>query len=609
MGFLKDIDPKPSNPADAKAQAGVGKNKFPSRAPAVSTQHVPAEPTPVIRDVGLLRVSAPHAAPEDAGHLPSVDIKFDAKAIDPAPSPAPTKMGQALQPEKGHTLDELLAMESSDLLTLAAAECKSRGIDSEDSLLDDNSMRIFVKALNNHGIPFFFLKARMEAVPSQGAEAMAQDDGPETMVEPQGPKAPPKPPPAPKLGLRPPVAKTQPLDTLGIHAAIDEIETDPYLNASQKAEAAVRHFQENKGIQDFMAGCGEGFIQLLESAANKLRGGKPPDADERVALDINELFNYIKKKEEQAGVYSGVRRDIDAQQGQNAQSAPVPFPFDSAPGQRMAEPAKPQAPIEEQGSAFTRFITSPTTLSALGAAAFGGVLYHIGGFEDLTLGFNKLFKAGAARDTMIAAYASIASLSILAPELLRRFKVDSKAATYESVEKLPDDLKDMYKQVLGKLTLIARTHAKREDQTKALVDEFKDEGFFISIDELLRMHRGEPLVAAIEASGLNPKVPVLEAMRMAERKIMKAKFETIADHLDDAGPRRARFKSMYALDPVFRKECDKLLVADKRGRFLNYPTLVAICSLVKGRSGEKIAEQLIEALKSDYSDVDSGSAK
>jgi hypothetical protein len=576
-----------------------------------------------------------HVAEES---LPSVDVVLlEPSVAEPLALPRPGS----------YSVEGLMGMDPSDLLKLALAECNQRGIADVDALIDERSMRPFVKAFNKRSIPLDDIFVNMQAMASSPVSdsrprtrldsPQAKNDDPipvsirmdddalphaETAIAPSGqlqnsgaaaPAQRAKPPPIPKT--KPPAPKPagiQSPDSLGIHAFIKRTDDDPNLNAAQKVDAAKRHFEENVGIQEFIGRYGQLFLKLLEGAAAKVNAGQSPEGDEIIALDINALYTYMRDKEARADKYAEVRKDIKDNETKGTPVAPLPF-TQTDPKLRSA-PAGP-VPLEKRRNAFLRFISSPTTLSTIGAAAFGGVMYHFGAFDEAVQGVDKAFaylnKEGPhmARETMMAVYSTVTSLSILVTELIRRFKVDRKYDRFEKVESLPADVRAIYGEVLSKLSNIARTHAKREDQTEALSKELKDEKFFSDMDDLGRLHHGKPLVAAIDASGMNRRVYVDQAMEVAEIKIMANKFSKVATYLRSKDTRHAVFKSMYASDALFRKECDKLLVTDRNGNFLHLRTLHSICQKIKGDHGEDITKELMQALHDDHSYVDSRFSK
>ena len=674
MGFLDDLKKQPgAAEAQKPADKGVFKGKEPAQDQRSETKRVDttALGQKVVRAAEktkdpLAMAEAMIAAPEEnilsqlnppansltGAKVPdnSIDIQISSETSAPAPKPDGTASA-------AFDLGSLMAMDPSELVQLAIGECKKRGISDEDSLMDaalsDSSLRPFIKAFGKRMIPLEDIfniaalpapgshespesrpKTRLDSpaaiekpkAPGNVSIAIAGEEDVDpcsgTVLQPSGqapaqganpsmPVAPmnkdqPQPitgtnPPqkAPK-SVPPPLPKKKPApDPLGIHAFMEKTERDPSLNAAQKVEAALAQFQENPKIVEFMAAHKDGFLKILEGAKAKLDAGQPLGPDDMKARDIDALHNFMKRKQKRADDYQDVREDIKARQTGGTSSAPVPVKLQGDKGK-----------TQESGP-FMRFLTSPTTLSVFGAAAFGGVLYSFGYFEDISLGLNKAFEhlgrvgPNVSKQIVMVAYASITSLSVLVSELFRRFRVDREVKMYIAVEKLPEDLQATYKLVRGKLEEIARHNAKRDDQSMALKEALKNESFFLAMEKLRRKDSGKPLIAAIKESGLNSNVYDVLTLDMAEIKIMEVKFGKIAAYLRDSEPRHGLFRSMFAQDELFRMECQKLLATDSKGKLVCELTLQSICKRIKPKNGEDITAELMQVLRNEFDNVDS----
>jgi hypothetical protein len=252
-------------------------------------------------------------------------------------------------------------------------------------------------------------------------------------------------------------------------------------------------------------------------------------------------------------------------------------------------------------------ITGPTTFGFIGIAVFGAALHATGAFQEASSGIDKLlrsFNSGTLAlpgEFLEKAFFIGTSLVLLITELARRFHMRGKAAHYERlIGELQGDLQSAYRDVCTRLSSIARTYAHSADQLSALKKALEDESFFYMIDELNRHSYGEPLIAAITASGLNWKVPTVAAIGLAETRIMRPKLEQLAEHIDDDEPRRALFRSMYETDAVFRRKSVEFLGVDSEGRSVNYKRFALICKQFgQVATDEAFIRRFIRVLRKD----------
>lgn len=448
--------------------------------------------------------------------------------------------------------------------------------------------------------------------------------------EEQAPSKPPpkpasKPPPIPKVLPKPlPLdlgspSKKPPMDDLGVYAFKDALRKRD-LRADEIALAANRFFNEDPRITDFVQKHGD-LPYMVKEAESSMQRGVAPDREHMLALHIRDLVLFVAECEAnaheygaaKAGIKNGIldRRDSD--------SFPLPARYsdehESVPSRQGSSGAHLMTGTKGFKERFY-FLTGPTTFGFLGIAAFGAALHAVGGFQELSYGIDKVLRSfnsgilSLPADLLEKTYFIASSLVLLTTELARRFHMRGKAAHYERlIGELPRDLQSAYSNVCKCLSSIARQYAHSVDQLSALKKALEDESFFYMIDELNRHSYGEPLIAAIIASGLNGKVPTLDAIAHAETKIMRPKLERLLEHMDDDEPRQALFQSMYGSDAVFRKKSEELLSVDRDNRFVNYKRFAVICNQGQIAKDEVSIKRFMRLLRRDLVTVELGSGK
>ncbi len=375
--------------------------------------------------------------------------------------------------------------------------------------------------------------------------------------------------------------KLQPGDGLGIYAFIETLRSKSKdLKSDEIASEANRFLAEDPRVDAFIRKHGGNLIRMIQDAQSAISRNERPDPDLLLALHVQDLLLFIGDCESKARAYD----DIGA-----AIKQPGAHESESLPPQAVKASGLVNKPDAEKkgsraGSAILRFITSHTTLSVAGIAAFGAALHFIGGFQELSYGIDKTLRSsglpmlGLPVDFLERSYLTVTSLILLTTELIRSKSTRDTTAQYKRVVKeLPATLRGAYKDVCVRFSSIAREHVQGKEQLGALRAMLEDESFFYKVDVLHHHSYGEALFEAIAGSGLNPNVLAFDAISVAEAKIMKPKIEKLARLINQNEQRQALFKQMYSEDAVFRRKADEFLAVDSERRFLNYKRFADIC--------------------------------